>query len=481
MFSFDPHVYSIDLDSIALCIHLGGSGCGACVKKLSTSIWPAPYDSTVHFVCTTFEVHPGGARQPADEAFYLIAGNLHVPSSRSVRTSRRIVNACLHCLSCTGTEHAYKPVARKLVGACNLNAEQARATSQPTNLPCSGTALQRQHPLNQWEVVTTTAPKSDDVIFIQGVLVKFLDVTTPCTVNPLLKSVSLRISVPFAHSLSGAPQPATCVLSAQPCRRRKASHASESSPEGRQRTQTSSESHEQSPHKKRRRRRRHPSEALAETRHLRPTPPSHPPPADAFQFAAAQRRQPSQAPSQMRQRRPTPPPHPPPGGAFQPAVRGSPLINEVDLVSSECSADYDYKSPTREVRDVDNVVDQRDVASLHQQMYQADEDQVLSPKVLTQLNNVLFRKKTYMIDGVKRHAVASIEETLQVLRALLQRRQAFMRAHNIKEGRHYVFTNPQRQLIMKEWKDEYHSTPKQLQLQLRDSWEPRAGASQLVK
>ena len=95
----------------------------------------------------------------------------------------------------------------------------------------------------------------------------------------------------------------------------------------------------------------------------------------------------------MRQRRPTPPPHPPPGGAFQPAVRGSPLINEVDLVSSECSADYDYKSPTREVRDVDNVVDQRDVASLHQQMYQAEEDQVLPPKVLTQLNNILFKKK----------------------------------------------------------------------------------------
>ena len=70
-----------------------------CVTKLSTSIWPAPYDSTVHFVCTTFEVHPGGARQPADEAFYLIVGNLHVPSSRSIRTSRRIVNGCLHCLS----------------------------------------------------------------------------------------------------------------------------------------------------------------------------------------------------------------------------------------------------------------------------------------------------------------------------------------------------------------------------------------------
>ena len=29
MFSFDPLVYSIDLDSIALCIQLGGSGCGA--------------------------------------------------------------------------------------------------------------------------------------------------------------------------------------------------------------------------------------------------------------------------------------------------------------------------------------------------------------------------------------------------------------------------------------------------------------------
>ena len=29
MFSFVPHVYSIELDSIALCIQLGGSGCGA--------------------------------------------------------------------------------------------------------------------------------------------------------------------------------------------------------------------------------------------------------------------------------------------------------------------------------------------------------------------------------------------------------------------------------------------------------------------
>ena len=34
---------------------------------------------------------------------------------------------------------------------------------------------------------------------------------------------------------------------------------------------------------------------------------------------------------------------------------------------------------------------------------------------------------------------------------------------------------------MKEWKDEYHSTFKKLQLQLRDSWEPRTSASQLGK
>ena len=64
---------------------------------------------------------------------------------------------------------------------------------------------------------------------------------------------------------------------------------------------------------------------------------------------------------------------------------------------------------------------------------------------------------------------ASAEETRLAITKLSQRRHDFLFQHNITAD-HYVMTNEQRQDIFRIWKDEYHGTPLQQELQRRDSW-----------
>ena len=52
---------------------------------------------------------------------------------------------------------------------------------------------------------------------------------------------------------------------------------------------------------------------------------------------------------------------------------------------------------------------------------------------------------------------------------LLQRRHDFPLQHNITADNN-VMTDEQRQDIFRIWKDEYHATPPQQELQRRDSW-----------
>ena len=75
----------------------------------------------------------------------------------------------------------------------------------------------------------------------------------------------------------------------------------------------------------------------------------------------------------------------------------------------------------------------------------------------------------HVVDGRKVQHVASAEETRLAITKLLQRRHDFLLQRNIAAD-NYVMTNEQRHDIFRIWKDEYHGTAHQQELQMRDSW-----------
>ena len=68
---------------------------------------------------------------------------------------------------------------------------------------------------------------------------------------------------------------------------------------------------------------------------------------------------------------------------------------------------------------------------------------------------------------------------LSTIKKLLQRRKDFMAARGLHDGAsqptggRYLFTQKDRQQVMKEWKDEFHAAPEQVEQQKRDSWKPQ--------
>ena len=88
---------------------------------------------------------------------------------------------------------------------------------------------------------------------------------------------------------------------------------------------------------------------------------------------------------------------------------------------------------------------------------------------MAELGRFLFQKRMHEVDGRKVQHVASAEETRLAITKLLQRRQDFVLQHNITAD-NYVLTDEQRWDIFRMWKDEYHGTALQQELQMRDSW-----------
>ena len=95
---------------------------------------------------------------------------------------------------------------------------------------------------------------------------------------------------------------------------------------------------------------------------------------------------------------------------------------------------------------------------------------------MADLGRLRFHKNMHEVDGRKVQHVASAEETRLAITKLLQRRQDFLLQRNIAAD-NYVMTNEQRRDIFRIWKDEYHGTPFQQELQRCDSWKRRAMAN----
>ena len=88
---------------------------------------------------------------------------------------------------------------------------------------------------------------------------------------------------------------------------------------------------------------------------------------------------------------------------------------------------------------------------------------------MAELGGLLFQKKVHEVDGRKVQHVASAEETCLAITKLLQRTQDFLVQQNITADNH-VMTDQQREDVFRIWKDEYHGTAEQQELQMRDSW-----------
>ena len=149
-----------------------------------------------------------GASQPAAQAL-LITGNLHivVGSQQAVMpTRRKIVTACLTFLVQNveiPPQYSDLPVARLLVGDCNMDSEQAlHATQEVPPVHAK---------LRQFSVHTPSARLSGDVAFVQGALADIIEVPVGCSHtekgmrNDCHDVVALQLKIPLLSVQSPPP------------------------------------------------------------------------------------------------------------------------------------------------------------------------------------------------------------------------------------------------------------------------------------
>ena len=144
-----------------------------------------------------------------------------------------------------------------------------------------------------------------------------------------------------------------------------------------------------------------------------------------------------------------------PAGADRPAARGAP---------------QPAVAPSPELTEV---------AELHRTLREVEEADDTSPDVRRELGKILFMKNTVADGGVVRQYVASRAETFNTIKKLLQRRKDFMAARGLHDGPshivggRYLFTPQDRHQVMKEWMNEFHDAPEQVEQQKFDSWQPQ--------
>ena len=126
---------------------------------------------------------------------------------------------------------------------------------------------------------------------------------------------------------------------------------------------------------------------------------------------------------------------------------------------------------------------------LHEEMRSVYEDENTAEDIRQKLGHILFMRRTVTTEGVTRKYVASSSETRACIENLLRLRKDFMEANGVApqpathggapqlatvgaSQEHYVFSSDEREAVMQQWKNEYHRTPEQIQLQQRDSWKP---------
>ena len=106
--------------------------------------------------------------------------------------------------------------------------------------------------------------------------------------------------------------------------------------------------------------------------------------------------------------------------------------------------------------------------ALHETLKTLEENEEDS-RVMAELSKLLYPKKLHVVDCYKVQHVASAEETRLAITKRLQRRHDFFLQPNTAAD-NYVMTDEQRRDIFRIWKDEYHGTALQQELQMRDSW-----------
>ena len=159
-----------------------------------------------------------------------------------------------------------------------------------------------------------------------------------------------------------------------------------------------------------------------------------------------------------------------PAGADRPAAGGAP-----QPATPPAEADAESFSPCWSTISSEDG----EVTELHERLREVEEADDISPDVQRELGRILFKKKTVTEGGFKRQYVASRAETISSIKKLLQRRKDFMAARGLHDGAsqpvggRYLFTQKDRQQVMKEWQDEFHAAARQVEQQKRDSWKPQ--------
>ena len=121
---------------------------------------------------------------------------------------------------------------------------------------------------------------------------------------------------------------------------------------------------------------------------------------------------------------------------------------------------------------------------LHENLQGVEEAEDIPVNLQHELRKILFKKKTVTVGGFKRQYVATLNETFDTIKNLLQRRRDFMADRGLHDAQppsggasqpadhRYVFTQEDRKQVMQGWKDRFHAMRDQVEQQMRDSWKP---------
>jgi len=129
----------------------------------------------------------------------------------------------------------------------------------------------------------------------------------------------------------------------------------------------------------------------------------------------------------------------------------------------------------------------QDARALHAALQDLEGADGLSDTTLAQLGRLLFKRRKVLVEGSVQTYVAPPSETYLCLKELLRRRAEFMAARGLHDGDpgdasqlasgtpssrfdcRYVFNDAERRDFMRQWRQEFSSTPEQVELQRRDA------------
>jgi len=304
-----------------------------------------------------------------------------------------------------------------LVGDVNLSEVQARECVQDCAPPISGLPIQRAGGgLDHWQISSTMAGLSGDIMFTAGAAVK-------TTVVPIGKSFGYNAVRKDEHDTVSASL-------LVPCWAVKTGDAAAASGDGKCKE----------------------CEEKGELRHAKPN----------FQYQQDEFSQVFQFCSKDCCEK---------FGSRQPRV---------PKLTPNAAADNAEEPlvPDRDRRET-NPADASEARELDEQMReQQDEAWDTSPTIAEQLGRILFKKRMAEFQGQRVVYTASRDETCKALTALLGIRNAFLDRYHLprrdKNGVPTRLESHMRTKILTGWEEEYHSQPDQKDLQVRDSWQETA-------